>query len=144
MARALARVMGVRHHTQLIAWQLANELKREVYRFTATPAVRQDFKFCNQIRDSASSAPSNICEGFYRYRHTEFGRFVEIARSSIGETQNHLQDALDRNHLEAAEFGRCWELSERAMSAASKLLIYLRTHPDPMSSRKARHPNTRT
>lgn len=123
--------MGARDHRDLVAWQLAQELKRAIFGFTATPPVCRDLRFCDQIRGASSSVSANIAEGFYRYSHREFGRYLSIARGSVGETQNHLQDALDRGYLTDAEFERLWSLSRRVMAATTKLLLYLRRHPDP-------------
>jgi four helix bundle protein len=54
-------VIAYRYH-DLVCWQLANELKRRVYAFTGTEPAVKDLKYCDQIRDSARSAPSNIAE----------------------------------------------------------------------------------
>jgi four helix bundle protein len=91
--------MIAHRYPDLECWQLANELKRRVYAFIAIePAVR-DFEYCDQIRDSARSAPSNIAEGFGRFRPLEFARFLEIARASLLETHNHLGDGYDLGSL---------------------------------------------
>jgi four helix bundle protein len=56
----------------------------------------RDRHFCDQLRDSASSAPANLAEGFAYYDHPEFARHVRIAKASLDETHNHLQDGVDR------------------------------------------------
>jgi len=48
--------VGVRRFEDLIAWQLADELHREVLAFTATPPAANDRDFCNQIRSATRSA----------------------------------------------------------------------------------------
>src|SRR5512140_3088167 len=96
--------MGAKTFTELIAWQAANRFKIEVYRLTARTGVEKDFDFCNQIRRSSSSVSSNLAEGFARYGHRDFARFVAIARASLIETQNHLIDATDRGHIQEGEF----------------------------------------
>jgi four helix bundle protein len=40
-----------------------------------------------------AGSPVQCCEGFVRYGHPEFLHFLEIARASLAETQNHLLDA---------------------------------------------------
>jgi four helix bundle protein len=59
------------------------ESKFEVFAFTATAPASRDFKYCDQIRSSSSSAPANIAQGFGRFRPREFARFLEIARASL-------------------------------------------------------------
>ena len=90
--------MTVRRYQDLLAWQLANELKRRVYELVNNSSARNDFNFRDQIMRSASSAPANIAEGFGYYRHAEFGRLLRIAKSELVETHNHLGDGVDRHH----------------------------------------------
>ncbi len=78
---------------QLVAWKLAQALDDEVRAFTATGPASRDFKFRDQIHDSSGSAPSNIAEGFGRFRPREFADFLRIARGSLVETQQHLEKA---------------------------------------------------
>src|SRR3954447_24970352 len=83
-----ANCVAAHSYEELECWQLATALKREVYVITDREIVAKDFKFRQQIRDSARSGPSNIAEGFGRFRPAEFARFLEIARASLMETQN--------------------------------------------------------
>ena len=48
---------------------------------------------------------SNLAEGFCRYSHKDFARFVAIARSSLAETQVRLKDAHDLRYLADEEYG---------------------------------------
>jgi hypothetical protein len=80
----------VRTFWDLEAWQLCDQLRRELEASIATPDVRRDGKFCDQIRGSIDSACANTAEGFGRYYPAEFRRFLAIARGSLTETQNHL------------------------------------------------------
>jgi hypothetical protein len=64
-------VPGVKRYEDLVCWRLAYELEREVWAITATGAVVRYFKFRDQIRDSAASAPRTIAEGFGRMAKTE-------------------------------------------------------------------------
>jgi len=127
MCRALwDPVSGARHFRELVCWQLANELKLGIYRLAEEPQVKRDFKFYDQIRDAAASAPRNIAEGFGRRSHADFARFLDVARGSLAESQNHLQDAVDRGYLDEREFKRLNGLSERACAAVARLQQYLR------------------
>ena len=117
---------GARHFRELACWQLSNELKLGMYRLAEQAQVRSDLKFYEQIRDAAASAPRNIAEGFARRTHADFARFLDIARGSLAECQNHLQDAVDRRYLDQEEFKRLNSLSERASAAVARLQRYLR------------------
>src|SRR5215467_6368391 len=118
---------GARHFRELVCWQLSNQLKLEMYRFADLEHVKSDFRFCSQIRDAAASAPRNIAEGFSRRSHADFARFLDVARGSLAECQNHLQDAVDRRYLDASEFEKLNTLSERAVGAVARLQSYLRS-----------------
>jgi len=117
---------GARHFRELNCWQLSNELKLGIYRLSERPQVKRDLRFCDQIRDAAASAPRNIAEGFGRRSHADFARFLDVARGSLAESQNHLQDAVDRGYLDDSEFKRLNGLSERACAAVARLQQYLR------------------
>ena len=93
------RTMGVRRYDELIAWQLAAELRHRIVAMTATEEVARDFSFCDQIRRAAASPPANLAEGFARYHAREFARFVVIARGSLAETENHLEDGRRRGYF---------------------------------------------
>ena len=115
--------MGARDYRDLLCWQLSEELKCEVLAFTATPPALQDYKFCDQIRDSSAGAPRTIAEGFGRYRPAEFARFLEYARSSLMETQNHLVDARDRKLLSDRLYSRLSNLAAAALKVTTRLML---------------------
>jgi four helix bundle protein len=119
-----------KRYQDLIAWQIADELRREIVQITASGNVTRDCKFCSQIRDSSRSVSANIAEGFARFSHRDFARFLVIARGSLVETEVHLRDCVDRGYLEPAEHSRLALLARRAMVALTRLLTYLRTHRD--------------
>jgi four helix bundle protein len=118
--------MVARHYRELICWQLSCDLKRRVYAVLADQTVSADLDFCKQIRGSARGAPRTIAEGFGRFRPTEFARYLEFARASLIETQNHLDDALDMSYVTADQHADLWKLADRAIGATTRLHQYLR------------------
>jgi four helix bundle protein len=131
--------VGVKHFTDLRAWQLANRLKIEIYAVTSVPPAVKDFKFCDDLKSAVASVCSNTSEGFGRYSHKEFAHFVVIARGSLSETQNHLMDAVDRKYIDATKFAELWALSLDTMAALTGLLTYLQRTLSP-SERAAVRP----
>jgi four helix bundle protein len=123
--------MVARHYRELVCWQLSNELKRRVYAFIAKPPASKDFEFCKQIRGSARGAPRTISEGFGRFRPPEFARYLEFARASLLETQNHLDDALDADYITTDLHHELFKLADRAIGATTKLQQYLKTCKEP-------------
>jgi four helix bundle protein len=122
-------VAGAKHFQEFDCWQLANELKLAIYRLAERPAVARDVRFCEQIRDAAASAPRNIAEGFGRRSHADFSRFLDIARGSLNECQNHLHDAFDRRYVSQTERDQLTIVAKRASGAVAALQRYLRRKP---------------
>ena len=108
IALACGWSMGIRRYEDFVAWRLANELKQNVYELVARTTARDDRRFCDQITDSAASAPRNLAEGFGCYRHPEFARYTRIAKASLVETHNHLGDGVDRGIGRLRTPSRCW------------------------------------
>ena len=127
---------GLRSPEEFHAWQLAWELKERVYAFTASAPTASDFKFCDEIRESARSAPDNIAEGFYRFNPIDFANFVRIARGSLGEVRNQLRHARSEKYLNDAQFGELAHLCRRAIGAATGLRLYLLSLPKDFDPRK--------
>ena len=131
MRRAVVRRMApIKHHEDLAAWRLANELKCRVIQIVRRPRVAKHVRFCDQIDRSSASAPANLAEAFWKYRPKERAYFARIAIASLGETQNHLRDARDRDYLDEAEFSNLWLLSKRALGASIAWHTYLMSCPD--------------
>jgi len=106
----------VERFEDLIAWQKARVLTRDVYAATGQGSFTKDFGLKDQIRRAAVSIVSNIAEGFERGRSAEFHQFLSVAKGSCAELRAQLYVALDAGHLkqdafdklmmEAAEVGR--------------------------------------
>src|SRR5438876_12017872 len=112
----------VRDFRALVCWQLSHELKCQVFDFTSSGQASRDFRHRDQIRDSSASAPSNIAEGFGRFRPGEFAQYLSWARASLMETQNHLIDSHDRGYLPDALFSRLSHLAAAALRTTTNLM----------------------
>ena len=64
----------------LIAWQKARVLTKEVYELTRKQPFAKDFGLCGQIQRAVVSIMSNIAEGFERGGRAEFHQFLAGAR----------------------------------------------------------------
>ena len=102
----------VERFEDLIAWQKARVLTREVYQATLKHPFCRDFGLKNQIQRAAVSVMSNIAEGFERRRPAEFHQFLSIAKGSCGEVRAQLYVALDVEYLTEEEFRRLSALAE--------------------------------
>jgi four helix bundle protein len=128
----------VNRFEDLIVWQLTVALRDAVYVLTGSGGASRDFTFRQQIRDSASSAPRNIAEGFKRYNPPQFAHFLNIAKGSLAETQNHLLHGKHQGYFSEQEFTEAWRLTCRALRAANRLHAYLRRCSKTPASDEAR------
>ena len=100
-----------RKHHDLVAWQVAMELVRDLYALTSTFPATETYGLAAQMRRAAVSVPSNIAEGAARTSKREFAHYLTMARGSLSEIdtqlaiaimlgyvkeQNEIQETLDR------------------------------------------------
>lgn len=109
---------GARDFRELVAWQLARQLKMLAEEICNRTGPARDFKYRDQLRDSAASGPRNIAEGFGRFRHKEFAQFVRIGKASEVEVLNHFVDGVDKRYISKEEFPRLEHAARKALKAA--------------------------
>jgi four helix bundle protein len=109
----------------IIAWQLARQLCREITRLTRETGLARDFRLRDQICASSNSIMNNIAEGFGRSGNAEFAHFLHIAHASCSETHSQAYTLLDRGYITQDEFYILNRLSERTSKAIYKLIVYL-------------------
>jgi len=88
----------------LIAWQKAREMTREIYQVTQKGKFPRDFGLTGQIQRATVSSMSNIAEGFERYGQGEFHQFLSIAKASCAEVRSLLYVAFDIGYLDQDQF----------------------------------------
>jgi four helix bundle protein len=88
----------------LIAWQKARELTKNIYQVTTQGDLSRDFGLRDQIRRASVSIMSNIAEGFERGGRSEFHQFLVIAKGSCAELRSQLYVSLDVGHIDLATF----------------------------------------
>jgi len=108
--------MKTRHFRELLVWQRAMQLTRDVYEATANFPRREIFGLTSQLCRAAISVPSNIAEGHGRLSDKSFAVFLGQARGSLYELETQLELAKSLGYLpdnqlqklltESAEIGR--------------------------------------
>ena len=96
--------MSIERFEDLIAWQKARELTKEIYKVTIDGIFSKDYGLSNQIQRASVSAMSNIAEGFESNSNNEFHQFLVIAKGSCAEVRSQLYVALDADYLRETTF----------------------------------------
>jgi four helix bundle protein len=119
--------MAVTRFEELIAWQKARLLAKQVYHVTNTGKFAKDYGFRDQIRRASVSVMSNIAEGFERGSRPDFHRFLVIAKASCAEVRSQLYLAYDIGYITQDEFDDLMELA----TETTKIISGLRRSVDP-------------
>lgn len=105
----------VERFEDLIGWQKARQLTKEIYEVSRQEAFKKDIGLRTQMQRAAVSIMANLAEGFDRGKRTEFHQFICIAKSSCAELRSHLYVALDAGYINLDQFefmtGKTEELS---------------------------------
>jgi len=78
------------NYRDLIVWQKAMSLAKQIYALCGTLPPHQRFGLTQQLQRAAVSVPSNIAEGHARHSSKDFMRFLSMARGSLAEAQTQL------------------------------------------------------
>lgn len=93
----------VQRFEDLLAWQKARELTKEIYK---TFRSCRDGGFTDQIQRAAVSIVSNIAEGFESGTRDGFINYLYIAKGSSGEVRAQLYVAQDIGYVDVETFKR--------------------------------------
>jgi four helix bundle protein len=86
-------------YKDLLVWQKAMQLVREMYRATATFPNSEKFGLTSQMQRASVSIVSNIAEGQGRLTPGEFKQFLGNARGSLFELETQVLLAEQLNLL---------------------------------------------
>jgi four helix bundle protein len=115
---------SIRDFKDLDVWQVARELRNEMYKVARTLPDFDKFALGTQIRRAASSVTANIAEGFGRFGYQENAQFCRQARGSLFELRDHLTACIDQEYISLKEGQR---LDSMAQRVAQILNGYLRS-----------------
>jgi four helix bundle protein len=81
-------------HTNLVAWQRADDLFIEVHTLVRQHFPPEErFELSSQLRRAAYSVPANIVEGLARRTPRDQARFLNLAEASLAEVGYCLHSA---------------------------------------------------
>ena len=122
--------MRARHYTELIVWQLADEIRRQVFAWTSREPLSREHKRRAQFEDAIDSVCRNVSEGFPG-THAEFAWFLEVARRSLNEVSDCLRSAQLKGFISESEAAPVYAKSRRLHRGIARLIDHLRRTPDP-------------
>jgi four helix bundle protein len=84
----------------LKVWTKAHTLALDIYKITRSFPKQETYGLCSQIRQAASSVPTNIAEGCGRGSDKDFSKFLYISMGSACEVEYLLILARDLKYLD--------------------------------------------
>ena len=114
--------MTAHHHKDLIAWQLADAFKREIFRLVknSSPASR-NLRYHDQIVNAASDVGKDIVEGFGRKAPLEFAKFLDYAVASLAEAEGRLTDGIQLSYFDENDCALAFRFAKRCFKASVEL-----------------------
>ena len=110
----------------ILAWQKARELTREIYVHAKAGPFAKDFGLRDQIQRASVSIMGNVAEGFDRGGDKEFIQFLSISIGSCGEVKSHLYVALDQQYVDATQFKRLYHSADEVGRLLAGFMAYLK------------------
>ena len=108
----------IKSYKELIVWQKAIELVREIFRLTGKFPKSELYGLVSQMRRASVAIPSNIAEGYGRRSRKEYTQFYSIAYGSGLELETQIFISKDLGFAPYKDF----EKSEMILSEVLKML----------------------
>jgi four helix bundle protein len=110
----------------ILAWQKARELTREVDAHSKTGAFAKDFGLRDQIQRASVSIMGNVAEGYDRGGDKEFIQFLSVSKGSCGEVKSHLYVALDQQYINPTQFNQLYNSADEVGRLLAGFMAYLK------------------
>jgi len=91
--------MRIHNFRELVAWQKAMKLTKEIYLLTNTFPASERYGLTSQIQRAVVSIPSNIAEGAGRPTEKELVHFLSFALGSAYELETELLLARELDYI---------------------------------------------
>lgn len=107
--------MRIKSYKELIVWQRAMELVKEIYLITALFPKDELFGLVSQMQRAAVAIPSNIAEGYLRRHKKEFVQFLSISSGSAAELETQILICLSLDKFKHIDFSKAQDLLTEVM-----------------------------
>jgi four helix bundle protein len=133
-------LMTINRFEDLVAWQRARQVVKNVYQHTQHQSFHADFALRDQVRRSAISIMANIAEGFHRWNRNDFLRFLQISIASACETKSHFYVAFDLGYISEIDFHNTSSSLDEIARLITGLMTSLRRKlPAKVASSRTKH-----
>jgi four helix bundle protein len=106
----------------LTVWQRGMQLVEDVYDLSRSLPSDERFGLAMQMRRSAISIPSNLAEGFRRWRRQAYCNHVSIALGSQGELETQIEIAVRLKYVTPGRAAVALQRTEEVGKMLSGLL----------------------
>lgn len=113
-------------YKDLIVWKKSYDLLIKIYKLTKKFPKDEVYGLTSQIRRCAVSIPSNIAEGYSRYRKLEFAHFLQISFASGAELETQILISKDLDYISQVEFDEVNLLLIEVMKMLNSLMSKVR------------------
>ncbi len=94
----------MQNYKDLKVWENAHLFTVKVYEYTKFFPKEEVYSLTNQLRQSASSIPSNIAEGCAKNTQNDLANYLNIASGSSNETEYQILLSKDLSYLSPENF----------------------------------------
>lgn len=96
--------MQIHNFREIIAWQKAISLAREVYSVSKLFPIEERYALISQVQRAAVSIPSNIAEGAGRATTKELVHFLSFALGSAYELETEMTLAYNFGYIDELRY----------------------------------------
>lgn len=121
---------NIKSFRDLNVWQESMQLVEDMYALTKLFPQEERFGLTMQARRTAISIPSNVAEGFRRWRRQAYCNHVSIALGSQGELETQLEIAIRLKFVASSHAAATSKRIEEVGKMLSGLLRSLEEGPE--------------
>ena len=121
---------NIKSFRDLNVWQESMQLVEDIYALTKLFPREERFGLTMQARRTAISIPSNVAEGFRRWRRQAYCNHVSIALGSQGELETQLEIAIRLKFVASSRAAATSKRIEEVGKMLSGLLRSLEESPE--------------
>ena len=107
--------------TEIVTWQLADQLQIEVLRLTLRPEFAADKELHRRTDEAANALCRNIAEGFDCQSDAEFARHLKLSGRSLNELLDALRTAQSRQYVLVSDLTAIHALTRHVDAALGHL-----------------------